>query len=70
MEQAESVAQERRRLWDVRARIEELETDSASSAPDGYPDAPGAKALVREQFRRATSERDTDVPEPSLNADN
>ncbi len=65
MEQTEPVARERRRLLDVRERIEELETRSASGGKDGYPDARGAKALVREQFRRTASERHPDSREPN-----
>jgi hypothetical protein len=49
-------AQERRRQWGVRARIEQLEARSTSESKDGYPDARGAKALVREQFRRAAGQ--------------
>jgi hypothetical protein len=65
MQQAESVARERRRFWEVRERIEELETRPASGGEDGFPDARGAKALVREQFRRAAGERHPDSRKPS-----
>jgi hypothetical protein len=65
MQQAESAARERRRFWDVREKIEELETRSASGGKDGYPDARGAKALVREQFRRTACERSPDSRKPT-----
>lgn len=66
MQTAESAEQERRQFWDVRARIEQLEARSAAVDMNGYPDARGAKALVREQFRRTETEQRTDAPEQTV----
>jgi hypothetical protein len=57
MNQTGTVGVERRHLWEVRRRIEELEARSTTGARGGYPDAQGAKALVREQVRRVSLER-------------
>jgi hypothetical protein len=53
MNQTGTVATERRQLWEVRRRIDELEARSTTGGRGEYPDARGAKALVREQARRA-----------------
>jgi hypothetical protein len=57
MNQNATVAVERRQLWEVRRRIDELEARSTAGGRGGYPDAGGAKALVREQARRAALDR-------------
>jgi hypothetical protein len=59
MNQTGTVAVERRHLWEVRRRIDELEARSTAGGRGGYPDVRGAKALVREQARRASLDRST-----------
>jgi hypothetical protein len=56
MKPNEIAPRDRRQRWDVRTRIEQLEA-LAAQGKNGFPPAPGAKALVREQSRRAEAER-------------
>jgi hypothetical protein len=64
MDSMEAATQDRRQWLAARARIEELEAGAMDESQDEYPPVSGAKALVREQVRRMSTEP-SETPEPA-----